>query len=237
MESEGQQWRERTSILVLTPINTNGALFCKHSPSYRAQRGHGNMSCLWYTRIHTNAEINYKGLDVASAANYHLRRVSWPQLVGSHRSFFSRLPWNQPPISRQQIGWGARKHITTQIRSDNKSEIGVINSNLSRGMRDEGCSLVRELQRRLRGERRDMTEMSDVLKLPSYRVSRQRVTGGCLVVPWEQSGVQCLYSKVGWKVFPADVVHWTWPLWKTAVEVKEVTVPVEEGKAQCVQRW
>lgn len=56
-----------------------------------------------------------------------------------------------------------RKHNTTHIHSDGKSGIEVINANLSRRMRDEGCSLVRELQsteKRVEGHERYVQTLS-----------------------------------------------------------------------------
>lgn len=50
-----------------------------------------------FTHTTTTTKINYEGLDVGSAANYHLRRVSWPQSVGSYPFLFSHF---SPEISR-----------------------------------------------------------------------------------------------------------------------------------------
>lgn len=117
---------------------------------------------LFVMHTHKTAEINYEGLDVASAANYHLSRVGWPQSVRSHPSSFSRLPLKiscQSAASKLDEEPGNvlphKYTVTTNLGS------AVINSNLSGRMRGEGCSLVRELQHT------DMREMSDVFKLYS----------------------------------------------------------------------
>lgn len=145
-----------------------------------------------HTHTTTTTKINYEGLDVGSAANYHLRRVSWPQSVGSYPFLFSHFSWNQPPVSPKQIGWGAIKQIFTQIQSDNKSGMAVINSNIRRRLRDEGCCLVSTLKWEWRSTRE--RETSDLFKLHKCREGPLCFSGGCWLVPQEPLGHPCSYS-------------------------------------------
>lgn len=127
--------------------------------------------------------------------------ITWGESVGLCRLtailFFLLTPPLKSGVYQLPAKWiGARKHITAQIHSDNKSGVAVINSNLSRRMRDEGCR-ESESCSTLGKEWRDMREMSDVFKLHSSTESLQWFTGGC----WEHVGGSVAHSKV---VYLAD---------------------------------
>lgn len=120
-----------------------------------------NMCCLWCPHTCTHADTQLRRLIMRGWMLHQQPIITWGESVGLSQLAATLLSSTPPPKSathQPPANWVRSQKTYYQIHSDNKSGMAVINSNLSRRMRDEGCSLVRELQhteRRVQGHERN----------------------------------------------------------------------------------